>query len=141
MNDKSDKKVDHSNEKKNEANENRPKDLRETIENKKATKVSGSQSNPDFKSTSRKRDRYWIFMIYVHMFSFWLIYYYSHSSLLTNMSLRLHLNNFVITFLLLLPQLQRSFTDQIHGITKYGIHSLMQIALAINKDHILLQID
>ena len=70
-NDKSDKKVDHSNEKKNEANENRPKDLRETIENKKATKVSGSQSNPDFKSTNRKKDRSWIFMIYIYLVFGW----------------------------------------------------------------------
>ena len=37
----------------------------------------------------------------------------SHSSLLTNMSLRLHFNNFAITFQQLLPLLQRSLTVQI----------------------------
>lgn len=47
------KKTVQSNEKKEDSNKN--KDLRETIENKKASKVSGSQSNPDFK-TSRNDD-------------------------------------------------------------------------------------
>ena len=49
------KKIDNS-EKKNDHIEAKTRDLRETIENKKASKVSGSQSNPDFKSSSHSRN-------------------------------------------------------------------------------------